>query len=169
MVVGFAPGVGNDIVGRLIGQSRSECPGQPVIIENCPGAATNIATESVVRSAPDGYTLLSCGVSSLFESLSYNFIRDIAPALADLLSGQVAVTFASSGSAVGYVQSDKLRAFAVTSATRSEIMPDILAMAEFVPGFEVARRYGIAPPEQRRPQSSTGSTRKSTARSPPPT
>ena len=223
LVVGFAPGGGNDIVGRLIGQWLSERLGQPVVVENRPGAATNIATESVVRAAPDGYTLLFCGVSSainatLYENLPYNFIRDIAPvaalidypsvmvvhpsmstrtvaeflayakanpgklhmssagngsvghlsgellrmmtgvelqhvpyrgnapALADLLSGQVAVTFASSASATGYVKSGKLRALAVTSATRSETMPEVPAMAEVVPGFEVASWYGIAAP-----------------------
>ena len=68
-------------------------------------------------------------------------------ALADLLSGQVAVTFASSASAAGYLKSGKLRALAVTSATRSETMPDVPAMAEFVPGFEVASWYGIAAPQ----------------------
>ena len=223
LVVGFAPGGGNDIVGRLIGQWLSEHLGQPVVVENRPGASTNIATESVVRAAPDGYTLLFCGVSSainatLYENLPFNFLRDIAPvatlidypsvmvvhpsvstrtaaefldyaranpgklhmssagngsvghlsgellrmmtgvelqhvpyrgnapALADLLSGQVAVTFASSASAAGYMKSGKLRALAVTSARRSETMPDIPAMAEVVPGFEVASWYGIAAP-----------------------
>ena len=84
LVVGFAPGGGNDIVGRLIGQWLSEHLGQPIVVENRPGASTNIATESVVRSAADGYTLLFCGVSSainatLYENLPFNFIRDIAP------------------------------------------------------------------------------------------
>jgi tripartite-type tricarboxylate transporter receptor subunit TctC len=223
LVVGFAPGGGNDIVGRLLGQSLSERLGQPIVVENRPGASTNIATESVVRAAPDGYTLLFCGVSSainatLYETLPFNFMRDIAPvatlidypsvmvvhpsvapktaaeflayaranpgrlsmssagngsvghlsgellrmmagielqhvpyrgngpALADLLSGQVAVTFASSASAMGYVKSGKLRALAVTSAARAETMPDVPAMAEVVPGFEVASWYGIAAP-----------------------
>jgi tripartite-type tricarboxylate transporter receptor subunit TctC len=224
LLVGFAPGGGNDIVGRLIGQRLSEDLGQPVIIENRPGAATSVATESVVRSAPDGYTLLFCGVANainatLYTNLSYNFIRDIAPvaalinyptimvvhpsvvqktvaefldyakanpgklqmssagngsvghlsgellrmlagvellhvpyrgngpALADLLSGQVAVTFASSASATGYLKSGKLRALAVTSKTRLETMPDVPAMAEFVPGYDVTSWYGIAAPK----------------------
>jgi tripartite-type tricarboxylate transporter receptor subunit TctC len=223
LVVGFTPGGGNDIVGRLIGQWLSEHLGQPVIVENRPGAATNIATESVVRAAPDGYTLLFCGMTNainatLYENLSYNFIRDIAPvaalinypsimvvhpsvaqktvaefvayakanpgklqmssagngsvghlsgellrmmtgaellhvpyrgnapALADLLSGQVNVTFASSASVMGYLKSGKLRALAVTSATRLETMPDIPALAEVVPGFDVTSWYGIGAP-----------------------
>src|SRR5690348_14500344 len=78
LIVGFAPGGGNDIVGRLVGQRLSERLGQPIIVENRPGASTNIATETVVRSAPDGYTLLFSGLSNainatLYENLSYNF------------------------------------------------------------------------------------------------
>ncbi|HEY4165966.1 MAG TPA: tripartite tricarboxylate transporter substrate-binding protein [Reyranella sp.] len=72
--------------------------------------------------------------------------RGNAPALADLLSGQVAVTFASSALPMGYVKSGKLRAIAVTSATRSETMPDVPALAEAVPGYEVASWYGIGAP-----------------------
>ena len=83
-IVGFAPGGGNDIVARLMGQWLSERLDQPVIIENRPGAATNIATETVVRAPPDGYTLLFVATSSainatLYEKLNFNFIRDIAP------------------------------------------------------------------------------------------
>src|SRR5262249_7944492 len=83
-IVGFAPGGGNDIVARLMGQWLSERLGQPVVIENRPGAATNIATETVVRSPPDGYTLLFASTSSainatLYEKLNFNFIRDTAP------------------------------------------------------------------------------------------
>jgi tripartite-type tricarboxylate transporter receptor subunit TctC len=83
-IVGFAPGGGNDIVARLMGQWLSERLGQPVVIENRPGAATNIATETVVRAPPDGCTLLFVSTSSainatLYEKLNFNFIRDIAP------------------------------------------------------------------------------------------
>jgi tripartite-type tricarboxylate transporter receptor subunit TctC len=83
-VVGFAPAGGNDIVARLMGQWLSERTGQQFLVENKPGAATNIATEAVVNAPPDGYTLLLVGVSAainatLYEKLSFNFLRDIAP------------------------------------------------------------------------------------------
>ena len=61
-IVGFAPGGGNDIVARLMGQWLSERTGQQFIIENRPGAGTNIATEAVVNAPPDGYTLLLVGL-----------------------------------------------------------------------------------------------------------
>jgi Tripartite tricarboxylate transporter family receptor len=83
-IVGFAPGGGNDIVARLMGQWLSERLGQPVVIENRPGAATSIATETVVRAPPDGYTLLFVAPSSainaiLYEKLNFDFVHDIAP------------------------------------------------------------------------------------------
>jgi tripartite-type tricarboxylate transporter receptor subunit TctC len=83
-IVGFAPAGGNDIVARLIGQWLSERLGQTFIIENRPGAATNIATEAVVNAPPDGYTLLLAGTpnatnATLYGSLKFNFIRDITP------------------------------------------------------------------------------------------
>ena len=83
-IVGFAPGGGNDIVARLMGQWLSEHLGQPFVIENRPGAGTNIATEAVVNAVPDGYTLLFVAPSAainatLYEKLNFNFIRDIAP------------------------------------------------------------------------------------------
>ena len=84
-VVGFAPAGGNDIIARLMGQWLSERTGQQFIVENKPGAATNIATEIVVNAIPDGYTILLVGVSAainatLYDNLSFNFLRDIAPA-----------------------------------------------------------------------------------------
>jgi tripartite-type tricarboxylate transporter receptor subunit TctC len=83
-VVGFAPAGGNDIVARLMGQWLSERTGQQFIIENRPGAATNIATEMVANAPADGYTLLLIGVTgainaTLYDNLSFNFARDIAP------------------------------------------------------------------------------------------
>jgi tripartite-type tricarboxylate transporter receptor subunit TctC len=83
-IIGFPPGGGADIVARIMGAWLAERLGQQVIIENRPGAGTNIATEYVVRSAPDGYTLLWAGVSnainaSIFSDLSFDFHEDIAP------------------------------------------------------------------------------------------
>jgi tripartite-type tricarboxylate transporter receptor subunit TctC len=86
IVVGSAPAGGTDILARLIGQWLSERLGQPFVIENRPGAGSNIATEVVVRSPPDGYTLLMFDAgqainATLYDKLSYNFIRDIAPVI----------------------------------------------------------------------------------------
>src|SRR5215467_10495258 len=84
VLVGFAPGSGIDILARLMGQWLTERLGQPFVIENRPGAGTNIATEAVVRSAPDGYTLLAVTPANainatLYEKLNFVFLRDIAP------------------------------------------------------------------------------------------
>jgi tripartite-type tricarboxylate transporter receptor subunit TctC len=84
IVVGFAPGGGTDIIARLIGQLLSERTGQSFVVENRPGAGGNIATEAVVRAAPDGYTLLMAASNdawnaSLYDNLTFNFVRDIAP------------------------------------------------------------------------------------------
>ena len=84
MVVPFAPGGNTDLIARLMGQWLSERLGQPFIIENRPGAGTNIGTEAVVRAPADGYTLLmvhppSAINATLYEKLNFNFIRDIAP------------------------------------------------------------------------------------------
>jgi tripartite-type tricarboxylate transporter receptor subunit TctC len=223
IVVGFAPAGGNDVVARLLGQWLSERLGQPFVIENRPGAATNIATEAVVRAPADGYTLLFVSATNainatLYERLNFNFIRDlapvasiasiplvmevnpsvpaqtvpefiayakanpgkinmasagngstshisgelfkmmtavnivhvpyrgIAPALNDLLGGQVQVTFASMPSSIGYVRAGTLRALAVTTATRSEALPDVPTVGEFVPGYEASVWYGISAP-----------------------
>jgi tripartite-type tricarboxylate transporter receptor subunit TctC len=83
IVVGFPAGGGVDIVARLMGQWLSERLGQPVVIENRPGAGGNVGVEAVVRAAPDGYTLLWANSANaisvtLYEKLNYNFIRDIA-------------------------------------------------------------------------------------------
>src|SRR5262245_6539090 len=84
IIVGFPAGGGADIVARLIGQWLSERLGQSFVIENRPGAGSNIATEAVVRALPDGYTLLLVHASNainttLYDKLNFNFIRDIAP------------------------------------------------------------------------------------------
>src|SRR4051794_20836227 len=84
IIVGFAPGGPDDVLARMVGQWLSERLGQPFIIDNRPGAGTNIGTEAVVRASPDGHALLLVNAANainatLYEKLSYNFIRDIAP------------------------------------------------------------------------------------------
>src|SRR3954469_13495803 len=84
LIVPFGPAGGTDVAGRLIGQWLSERLGQQFVIENVPGAGSNLGTEAVVRAAPDGYTLALIGASgainaTLYQNLSFNFIRDIAP------------------------------------------------------------------------------------------
>jgi len=224
LIVGAPAGGGFDIVARLMGQWLSERLGQSFVIENRPGAGSNIATEAVVRTLPDGYTLLLVTAAnaintSLYEKLSFNFSRDIAPvagitrvpdvmvaslsipsrmvpefiayakanpgkltmasgsvgtpshlegelfktmigvdmlhvpyrgvaaALTDLLGGQVQVTFTSMPSAIEYIRGGMLRALAVTTATRSDVLPDIPTMGEFLPGYEGGIWYGLGAPK----------------------
>jgi tripartite-type tricarboxylate transporter receptor subunit TctC len=223
IVVGFTAGGSTDIGARLIGQWLQERLGQSFVIENRPGAGTNIATESVVRAPPDGYTLLMVGPSSavnatLYDKLNFVFLRDIAPvasmirqpqimlanpllaattvpeliayakanpgritmasagigstghlmgeffkmtvgvdlvhvpyrgagpALTDLLGGQVLISFAGIAGSIEYVRSGKLRALAVTTAMRSEALPDVPTVSEFVPGFEAGDWLGVGAP-----------------------
>jgi tripartite-type tricarboxylate transporter receptor subunit TctC len=224
IVVGYAAGGGVDITGRLIGQWLSERLGQQFIVENRPGAATNIATEAVVRSPPDGYTLLLVNAAnaintSVYDKLSFEFTRDITaigsvmrvafvmvvnpslpiktvpeliayakanpgtvsvgsggaggpdqasseyfkmetgtdmldvpyrglgPALADLLGGQVQLVFSTVPAAIEYIKGDRLRPLAVTTATRSEALPDVPTVGDFLPGFESSQWYGVGAPK----------------------
>jgi tripartite-type tricarboxylate transporter receptor subunit TctC len=224
IIVGFAAASGADILARLMGQWLSERLGQQFVIENRTGAGTNIATEAVVRSAPDGYTLLMVTPANvinatLYEKLNFNFVRDIAPvatimraplvmvvnpsfpartvpefvayakahpgqlsmassgngspnhmsgellkvmtgidmvhvpyrgfgpALTDLIGGQVQLTFPPTTAAIAYIRAGKLRALAVTTATRSEALPEIPTMAEFVPGYEASVLDGVGVPK----------------------
>jgi len=224
IIVGFAAGGPNDILARLIGQWLSERLGQPFVIDNRPGAGSNIATEAVVRAVPDGYTLLLVGTpnainATLYEKLEFNFIRDItpvaglirgalvmvvhpsvptrtlpefiayaranpgklfygsggvggithitaelfkqeaggldivhvpyrgvAPALTDLLGGRVQVLFTNLAPLIGYIGTGKLRALALTTATRSDALPDIPTIGEFVPGYEASSIFGLGAP-----------------------
>jgi tripartite-type tricarboxylate transporter receptor subunit TctC len=225
IIVGFPPGGGVDIIGRLIGQWLSERLGQPFVIENRPGAGSNIATEAVVRAVADGYTLLLVHASNainttLYDKLNFDFIRDIAPvagimavpnvmvvhpsvpaktvpefiayakanpgkinlasggiggpshvsgelfkimtgtdmllvsyrgmapAVTDLLGGQVQVMFNSLPASIEYIKAGRLRALAVTTARRSETLPGIPTMAEFVPGYEATTWYGVGVPKK---------------------
>jgi tripartite-type tricarboxylate transporter receptor subunit TctC len=230
LIVGFAPGSGIDILARLMGQWLTERLGQPSVIENRPGAGTNIATDAVVRSAPDGHTLLMVTPANainaaLYDNLSFNFIRDIAPvasiartpcvmlvnpsvparsipefiayakanpgklsmasgggvgtashmagelfkmmagvdmvhvpyrgggpALTDLIGGQVQVMFPTTTAAIEHIRAGKLRPLAVTTATRSEALPEIPTVGEFVPGYEAIVTDGIGVPKNTPPE-----------------
>ena len=84
LLVGFAPGGGTDVMTRLLQPALSERLGQQIVIENRPGAGTNIATEAVLDAAPDGYTLLAAslanaGNATLYDNLKFNFLRDSTP------------------------------------------------------------------------------------------
>jgi tripartite-type tricarboxylate transporter receptor subunit TctC len=229
VVVGFAAGGSADIVARLTGQWLSERLGQQFIIENRTGAGSNIATEAVVNSSPDGYTLLLVTAANfinatLYEKLNFNFIRDITPvaslsrepavmvvhpsvptntvpefityakanpgkinfasggigasshvfgelfkmltgvdlvhvpyrgagpAVTGLLGNQVQVYFSPLSTAIEYVKTGKLRALAVTTATRSEALADLPTMSEFVPDYEASNWYGIGAPRRTPPE-----------------
>jgi tripartite-type tricarboxylate transporter receptor subunit TctC len=219
IIVGYAPAGGTDIFTRLLGQALSERLGQSLVIENRPGAASNLAIEVVLRAPADGYTLIATDGAAainatLYEKLNFNFIRDIAvvgmaraplvmevhpsvpaktvpefiayakanpgkiamasagigspthlagelfkamtgtnlthvpyrgagPATTDLLGGQVQVLFNGVATAIEHVRSGRLRALAVTSATRLWISPDVPTVAEFVPGYEASQWYAV--------------------------
>ncbi len=228
VVVPVAPGGANDVTGRLIGQWLSERLGQQFVIENRPGAGTNIGTEAVIRAAADGYTLLISGSNAainptLFKSLNFNFIRDTAPiasivrvpqlmqvnpsvparsvpefiayakanpgkiamgsggngspahvigeyfklmtgtdlthvpyrgaapAVTDLLGGQIQVAFTELATSLGHVKSGSLRALAVTTAARIEVLPDVPTLSEFIPDFEASQWVGLVAPKDTPP------------------
>jgi tripartite-type tricarboxylate transporter receptor subunit TctC len=223
LVVGFPPGGPTDIAARPMGQWLSERLGQQFIIDNRPGAGSNIGTEAVVRAPPDGYTLLlaysaNAINATLYDNLSFNFMRDVAPvasisrettvmvvtpsfpaktvpefiafakanpgkinfasgghgtpphvvgelfkmmagvslthvpyrggapAVNDLLGGQVQVMFASPSISLQHVRAGRLRALAVTTATRSQALADVPTVGEFLSGFEASVWLGIAAP-----------------------
>ncbi|MGC1780200.1 MAG: tripartite tricarboxylate transporter substrate binding protein [Xanthobacteraceae bacterium] len=227
-VVGFVAGGAPDIIARLIGQSLSERLGQPFVVEDRPGAGTNIATETVIRTAPDGYTILLAGTpnminASLYSDLKFDFIRDITPvgsfgenpfvmvvspefpaktigefiayakanpgkinvtstgtgnltyfsaeyfkmltgvqmvqvpahgemeAQTDLMAGRVHVMFDPIVSCIGYIRNGKLRALGVTTAKRLDALPGVPAIAETVPGYDVAGWLGVGAPKDTPP------------------
>jgi tripartite-type tricarboxylate transporter receptor subunit TctC len=228
-IVGFAPGGSTDILARVIGQYLSEKLGQTFIIENRPGAGSNIATEVVVNAPPDGYTLLMISPAhavnaTLYDKLSYNFLRDIAPvagisreanvmvvspsfpattvpafiayakanpgkvnmassgvgtsvhvagelfnimagikmthipyrgagpAITDILGGQVQVMFAAMPSAFEHVKAGRLRALAVTTATRLPTLSDVPTIGEYLASYEASSWYGIGAPRATPPE-----------------
>ena len=131
LVVGYAPAGASDIAARLIGQWLSERLGQPFVIENRPGAASDIATELVAHAAPDGYTLLLASSSNainatLYDRLKYNFIRDIAP-IAGITRGPLVMEVNPSFPAKG--------------------IPDFIAYAKANPGKVNMASAGIGSPQ----------------------
>ncbi len=223
VIVGFTPGSAPDIVARQMGQWLSERLGQQFLVENRPGAGGNIGTEVVVRAPADGYTLLLVGApnaisTTLYDKLSFNFLRDITPVagisraslvmvvhpsfpaktvpefiayakanpgkvtmaspgngssphvsgelfkmmvgidmihvpyrgggqvMTDLIAGQVQVSFIGLAVAIEHIRSGKVRALAVTTATRSEELPDIPTVGDFVPGYEASAFWGVGAP-----------------------
>jgi tripartite-type tricarboxylate transporter receptor subunit TctC len=220
VIVGFTPGGTPDILARLMGQWLLERQGQQFVVENRPGAGGNIGTEVVVRAPADGYTLLLAGSpnainATLYDKLSFNFIRDIAPVagiirtplvmvvhpsfpaktvpefiayakanprkvnmgspgngtmphvsgelfkmmasidmvhvpyrggsqlITDLIAGQLQVSFLGLVVAIEHIRSGKLRALAVTAATRSVVLPDIPTVGDFVPRYEASAWFGV--------------------------
>jgi tripartite-type tricarboxylate transporter receptor subunit TctC len=224
VIVPFAPAGSTDLIARLIGQWLAERLGQPFIIDNRPGAGTNIGTEAVVRAPADGYTLLvatppSAINATLYEKLSFVFLRDIAPvagvlrspivmeitpslaaktvpefiayakansgkismasagigsgphmagelfkmmagvnmvdvpyrgsgpALIDLIGGQVQIYFDALPTSMEHIKAGKLRALAVTTAARADVLPDTPALSEFLPGYEASFYGGFCAPK----------------------
>jgi tripartite-type tricarboxylate transporter receptor subunit TctC len=225
LVVGFPAGGPSDILARLVAQWLTERLGQPFVVENQPGAASNIATAAVVRAPADGYTLLLVGPAnainaSLFDKLEFNFMSDIAPvagltreplimlvhpsvpartgrellayaksnpgkirlaltdpgsaphasgelfrmmtgidlgvvrytgggpvALKGTIEGQSELMFEPLSASIEPLRAGKLRALAVTTATRSPALPDLPVIGDFVPGYEASAVSGIGVPK----------------------
>ena len=224
IIVGAPAGGPQDILARLMGQWLSERLGQPFLVENRPGAGSNIGAEMVVRSPPDGYTVhLSASPNAinatLYDNLKFNFVQDIAPIggiirvpnvmevnpsvpattvpefiayakinpgkinmgsggngtpahvsgelfkiitglnmvhvpyrgsspmLTDLLGGQVQVGFEPMPGTIEHIRAGKLRPLAVTTAIRSDPLPNIPTVGEFLPGYEASAFFGIGAPK----------------------
>ena len=128
-IVGFSACGGNDITARLMGQWLTERFGQPFIIENRPGAGTNIAAEVVVNAPPDGYTLFFANVANavnatLYEKLNFDFIRDITP-----VAGIMRVP----------------NILAVSPSVPAKTVPELIAYAKPIPAGSTWRRPGLEP------------------------
>ena len=222
-IVGFAAGSTTDILARLMGQWLTQRLGQQFVIENRSGAGGNVGAEAVVKSAPDGYTLLMvppavAANGALYPNLNFDFVRDTAavagvvrvpnvaevhpslpiksipeliayakanpdklsyasagigtpshlagqlfntmtgvnlrhipyrgdgPAMADLVAGQVPVAFATMIASISHIRAGQLRPLGVTTAKRSDALPDLPSISEFVPGYETSSWFGIAAP-----------------------
>jgi tripartite-type tricarboxylate transporter receptor subunit TctC len=221
VIVGFPAGIGPDITGRLMSQWLSDHLGQQFIVDNRPGASSNIGTELAAKAAPDGYTLLvtvstNAINATFYKNLAFDFTKNLVPfgfigatplvlvvppsfpaktvpefiayakanpgkinlasqgvgtsphvagemlmmltdiklvhvpyranLVPDLLSGQVHLYFSPLPQVIQYVRDGRLRALAVTSAKRTDALPDVPALAEFVPGYEASGWYGMSAP-----------------------
>src|ERR1700686_4454613 len=199
VVAGYPAGAGPDIIARLIAQALSESLGQQFIVENRPGASSNIGTEIVAHAAPDGYTLLTTvstnAVNATFyTNLNFDFGRDLVPVAGigrtpfvfaaypgfapktipeliayakanpghvnfatqgvgsgphvstELIGGQIPLAVAPIAQVIEFIRDGRLRGIAVTTATRTDALPDVAAIGEFVPGYEAAGWYGITAP-----------------------
>src|SRR5216684_130078 len=224
ILVGAAPGGAFDLLARLMGPRLSARLGQPFIIENRPGAGSNIAAEAVVNAPADGYTLLLVSSvnainATLYDKLNFNFLQDIAPvasiarqpqimlvnpsfpaktvpefiayakanpgkismasagngtgphlggelfkmmagidmvhvpyrggapALTDLIGGEVQVMFDTTPASIEHIRAGQIRPLAVTTTSRSEALPDIPTVGDFVPGYEASAWYGVGAPK----------------------
>jgi tripartite-type tricarboxylate transporter receptor subunit TctC len=221
-IVQFPPGGGVDVATRIVTTKWSELLGQPILVENIPGAGGTVGTDRAAKAAPDGYTLVTCNVAShgvspaLYNKLPYDYAKDFvgvsligktpnvlvlhpavpartvkefidyvkaspgkynyaspgygtspqmtmelfklstgvdmvhvpykggAPALADVMAGQVIGMFGNLPEQLGAIRGGKTRALAVTSAQRNPALPDVPTVAESgFPGFEVTVWYGV--------------------------
>ncbi len=222
IIVGFAPGSSVDTITRLVGEKLGERIGQPVIIENRPGAGGNIGASAVARADPDGYTLLGCNTGlaiapAIYKKLAYNpkdlmavaqmtsmphvlvtpvnlpansipelialakskpgelnlgsagvgnadhlageLLKSMAhidlvhvpyrggsQVMTDVISGRVAVFFSGLPGALPMIKAGKVKALGVGTAKRSWALPDVPAIAETLPGFDVSLWYGLMAP-----------------------
>lgn len=223
VMVGFPAGGGADILARLVADWLQARLGQPFLVENRPGASTNLATEAVVRAAPDGYTLLKTTTSNLlngalYEGLGYDFVRDVAPVAGismqplvlavvpdlpagsvpeliaharahpgrlnlantgtgtishlagelfrqeagidvvqvpyrgaaplapDLMGGRVQATFDNLAGWIGHIRAGRVRALAVTSPRRSDALPEVPTVGEFLAGYQAFAIAGLGAP-----------------------
>src|SRR5437773_1586324 len=151
IIVPFPAGGSADLLPRVVAEKLTEKWGQPVIVDNRPGAAGNIGADTVFRAEPDGYTLLSSPPppsQSRPRRLQIAHIpyKGTAPALTDLLAGQVDMMCDNLGVSLPHVRSGKLRALAVASKQRFAGLPNVPALAETLPGFESVAWFGIVAP-----------------------
>jgi tripartite-type tricarboxylate transporter receptor subunit TctC len=172
MLVPFAPGGGTDITARLIAANVTAAFGQQVIVDNRAGGGGTIGAETAVRAAPDGYTIImvsgSYGTNAALYKLPYDPVKDIqpivmigdtgtqmthipykgtGPALADLIGGQVQLIFGAMPATLPHVRSGKLRGLGVSTAKRSNAIPELPAVSEVVKDYEAVLWYGLWGPK----------------------